>query len=317
MILNVIQEPWSRLLRGFGPTAMRGAVMCFHGIRMRSRDCRVERNLHLLVEWKKQAEHLVEREGYARLPGGAERAISESPTITFDDGYANNLLAAEELRRRGMTATIFVSTGALGRQGMIWTVELSLLMLRGEAKALEVEGNRWSLATREEREAAFQAIRFPMKRMSAGERRRTMEQIRAQFPEGESLRILNEFPSLQMLTWDEVRQLSAEGFEIGSHGVDHENHHAAQDPEVRRRELVESKAEIERQIGKPCRFFAYPNGDFCDHSPREVEAAGYEAAFTTQPGFITSACNRFLLPRVSPGGTVAKLKQQLRKLEMG
>ncbi len=296
---------------------MRDTAICFHGIRTHSRDGRVERNLHMQEEWGKQVEFLAAQKRHTGVGGEVARSISGSPRITFDDGYANNLLAAEELRKRGMTATIFVSTGALGRQGMIWTVELSLLILKGEAPAVEVAGKRWPLGTREEREVAFQAIRFPMKRMRAADQRRTMEEIRAQFPEGESLRILSGFPSLQMLTWDEVRQLSAEGFEIGSHGVDHENHHAAQDPEIRRLELVESKAEIERQIGKPCRFFAYPNGDFSDDSPREVEAAGYEAAFTTQPGFITPACNRFLLPRVSPGGTVAKLKQQLRELEMG
>jgi hypothetical protein len=80
---------------------------------------------------------------------------------------------------------------------------------------------------------------------------------------------------------------------------------------------VESKKEIERQLGKPCRFFAFPNGDSCEHSAREVKEAGYETAFTTRPGLVQPDSNRFLLPRISPSGTVAKLKEQLRELGQG
>jgi len=197
---------------------------------------------------------------------------------------------------------------------MIWTIELSLLLLHGHCSRLDALGQIWPLATREERESAFQGIRVQMKAMPAMLRRKTVSEIRAQFPASESQRLLEEFPVFQMLTWKEVRQLAEAGVEIGSHGVDHEIHHATQDPGVRRKELVESKKEIERQIGKPCQFFAFPNGDTCESSPREVEEAGYEMAFTTRLGLLRPDSNRFLLPRISPGCSVAKLKQQLRDL---
>jgi len=141
-----------------------------------------------------------------------------------------------------------------------------------------------------------------------------MDSIRAQFPSGEKDRLLDQFPSFRMLTWSELRQLADSGVEIGSHGVDHEIHHSAQDPGVRQRELVESKQEIERQLGKPCRFFAFPNGDYCEHSSKEVEAAGYELAFTTHPGLVMPESNRFSLPRVTPGASLSKLKVQLKNL---
>ncbi|MEI8039967.1 MAG: polysaccharide deacetylase family protein [Verrucomicrobiota bacterium] len=234
--------------------------------------------------------------------------------ITFDDGYANNLVAAELLGKAGLPWAIFVSTGAVGRNKAIWTVELSLLLLHGHAAQFDALGQAWKLASREQREAAFQAVRCPLKSMPALPRRAVMDAIRMQFPRDETERLLEQFPSFQMLTWAELRQLVGAGVEIGSHGIDHEIHHAAQNPEVRRRELVESKKEIERQIGRPCRFFAFPNGDYCEHSAPEVEEAGYELAFSTRPGLIQPGSNRFLLPRVSPGGSQAKLKLQLRGL---
>jgi peptidoglycan/xylan/chitin deacetylase (PgdA/CDA1 family) len=45
-------------------------------------------------------------------PGNSRARVA---VITFDDGYADNLAAAQELRRRGMGATWFVVSGSIGR----------------------------------------------------------------------------------------------------------------------------------------------------------------------------------------------------------
>jgi peptidoglycan/xylan/chitin deacetylase (PgdA/CDA1 family) len=317
-MLSAIQSLLPRRLKL--QTGSRGiGVYCYHGLAQEWRDVRLERNFHLLPEFRNQVQFL-RRQSVMSLSevadiGDRGRAFPRSAAvITFDDGYANNLLAAKILAEAGLSWTVFVSAGAIAPQGLIWTVEISLLLLHGQAGRLEVLGRTWRLATRDERIIAFQAIRSGMKAMPSSLRQETMKEIRAQFAAAESQRLLQQFPSFQMLTWKEVRHLAETGVEIGSHGVDHEIHHAAQDSEVRRKELVESKKEIERQIGKPCRFFAFPNGDTCEHSAREVEEAGYEMAFTTRPGFMRPDSNLLLLPRVSPGGSVARLKQRLNEL---
>ncbi|MGH7703611.1 MAG: polysaccharide deacetylase family protein [Gemmatimonadales bacterium] len=124
-------------------------------------------------------------------------------------------------------------------------------------------------------------------------------------PEGEAQRLLNEFPSLQMLSWTDLSQLGNAGVEIGSHGVDHEIHHADQPQPVRLRELTGSKSELETRLGRPCRFFAYPNGDFVSTSPREVQEAGYALALTTQQDTARPATNPYLLPRLKPMGSLS------------
>lgn len=299
-----------------GPTS---PAICYHGVVSQKTDNRLERNFHLVADFRKQVEFF-RRQGVLALDeltgtlaqcGGSNRRMT---VITFDDGYANNLLAAEILAEAKLPWSLFVTTNALGRSKTIWTVELSLLLLHGVCNKLDALGRVWRLETRPEREDAFQTIRHRLKAMPANLRLQAMSSIRAQFPASETERLLEQFPMFRMLIWEEIRQLSEAGVEIGSHGVNHEIHHAAQDSEVRRRELVESKKEIERQLGKPCRFFAFPNGDCCAESAREVEEAGYESAFTTLPGFLRPDSNRFLLPRVSPGGSLAKLKQQLKDL---
>lgn len=68
---------------------------------------------------KAQLDHLA-GEGWA-TPTMAEllaepgRWPGRSVVITFDDGYADNLAAAEELIKRGLRATWFVVSGAIGR----------------------------------------------------------------------------------------------------------------------------------------------------------------------------------------------------------
>jgi peptidoglycan/xylan/chitin deacetylase (PgdA/CDA1 family) len=315
-LMKAVVVPWfAGRLR---PAAGIG-LMTYHGVVQEKGDLRLERNFHLASDFRLHVQFLRRRPimSLSDLAAGMAPGCAfprAAAVITFDDGYANNLLAANILAEAGLPWTLFVTTGAMEPRGIIWTVELSLLLLHGHSKGLDAFGQTWRLATREERESAFQVIRHRMKAVPAKLRQKTMNEIRAGFPAGEAQRLLKQFPAFQMLTWKEVRQLAETGVEIGSHGVDHENHHAAQDSEVRRRELVESKQEIERQIGKPCRFFAFPNGDTCEHSAREAEEAGYEMAFTTRQGFARPDSNRFLLPRISPGGSVARLKGPWRDL---
>lgn len=231
--------------------------------------------------------------------------------VTFDDGHANTLRAAELLERCHLPWTLFVSTGTLGRQQTLWTVELGLLLLHGAASQVEVAGIRWSLHTREERERCFHSVRRWAKTLPAPERKQHLEELRRQFPEGETQRLLSQFPSLQMLTWDEVAQLAAAGVTIGSHGVEHEIHHPAQPESVRRWEIAASKQEIECRIDKPCIAFAYPNGNFLPESEKELRESGYQLGFTTEPGTVSSGISRYHLPRIQPRHSLQSFVEDL------
>jgi peptidoglycan/xylan/chitin deacetylase (PgdA/CDA1 family) len=86
---------------------------------------------------------------------------------------------------------------------------------------------------------------------------------------------LEEFATMG---WPELRELAERGFEIGSHTLSHPWLTTLSDDALLR-ELVESRRQIEDELGRRCRFLAYPYGDHDLRVRRAVRAAGYEAAF--------------------------------------
>jgi peptidoglycan/xylan/chitin deacetylase (PgdA/CDA1 family) len=100
---------------------------------------------------------------------------------------------------------------------------------------------------------------------------------------------------LATMRWDELRELAARGFEIGSHTVSHAHLPELSSDELAR-ELVESRGRIEAEIGRPCRLLAYPFGEHDGRVQDAARRAGYAAAFGLWPG--TRASNRYALPRV-------------------
>ncbi len=110
------------------------------------------------------------------------------------------------------------------------------------------------------------------------------------------------WPARYLASWEEIREMAGEGIEIGSHT---ESHAALTecDAETLAREVRESKAEIERRIGKPARFFAYPYGLLDERAPTAVAAAGYEAACSTRSGFNGPGADPFALRRLEVYGS--------------
>jgi peptidoglycan/xylan/chitin deacetylase (PgdA/CDA1 family) len=84
---------------------------------------------------------------------------------------------------------------------------------------------------------------------------------------------------LRPLSWPELGELAEAGWEVGSHTRTHPRL-TTLDAARLEDELAGSRAECERQLGRPCRTLAYPYGD---HDERVAEAAGragYSAAGT-------------------------------------
>jgi peptidoglycan/xylan/chitin deacetylase (PgdA/CDA1 family) len=97
------------------------------------------------------------------------------------------------------------------------------------------------------------------------------------------------------MSWDALGDLAARGIEIGSHTVSHPHLPQLTDAEVRR-ELVDSKAEIEDELRRPCRFLAYPYGDSDGRVHAAAAKAGYAAAFALRAN--PWHAEQFALPRV-------------------
>lgn len=84
---------------------------------------------------------------------------------------------------------------------------------------------------------------------------------------------------MESLAWDELRELAAAGWEVGSHTCSHP-HLPACDDAALAHELRASKARIEEELGRPCTSIAYPYGDVDDRVAAATGEAGYLAGGT-------------------------------------
>jgi peptidoglycan/xylan/chitin deacetylase (PgdA/CDA1 family) len=102
-------------------------------------------------------------------------------------------------------------------------------------------------------------------------------------------------------TWDQLREMQDSGLvEIGSHTVDHPADLRALTPEEVTRQLTESKSEIESQMGRPCRYFAYTEGNGDESTAQIVADAGYEAAWNEARAWDAAPCDRLFMARFAP-----------------
>jgi peptidoglycan/xylan/chitin deacetylase (PgdA/CDA1 family) len=94
-----------------------------------------------------------------------------------------------------------------------------------------------------------------------------------------------------------LADLVRHGFDIGSHGMAHVPLIGATDT-LLRRELVDSKLILERAIGAPVRWFAYPYGALPDAHVRSLLEESYVGACAGDLQRVSSGADVLALPRV-------------------
>jgi len=86
-------------------------------------------------------------------------------------------------------------------------------------------------------------------------------------------RVLGE-PDRLLMSWDQIRQLHRQGFELGSHTHNHRPLTELSDEETRS-ELSRSRRKLEDELGVAPEFLAYPRGFYDERHKRLVREAGY------------------------------------------
>ena len=64
------------------------------------------------------------------------------------------------------------------------------------------------------------------------------------------------------------------------------------------RELHVAGKTLEEKLGRKVRGFAYPNGDWNERVRRQVQLAGYECAFSVQPGWHSRGSDLYSVRRI-------------------
>jgi peptidoglycan/xylan/chitin deacetylase (PgdA/CDA1 family) len=160
--------------------------------------------------------------------------------ITFDDGYADNLAAFDQLA--GLPATLFVCTGPVEEQRGFWWEQVRTALAEREGP-LRLRDRAWP-------------------RRSDVERRNLGAWLQGMAPE-EQRQVLAELgvrddPQDRPMTTDELRGIAGV-VAIGAHTRNHPSL-ALLAPDHQREELVRSKADLESWLDKPVTACAYPFG---------------------------------------------------------
>lgn len=223
---------------------------------------------------------------------------ARAAAITFDDGYADNLVnAAPCLAARGMSAAFFIATGFLdgGRMFNDNVIEAVRRTNREDIDLTPIGLGGIPLASIDDKRAAIATILRAIKHRQPAARADAVQYVVEAC--GASL------PDDLMLTTPQLRALAAMNMEIGAHTVNHPIL-AALDAGSAEREIAQSRETLEGLLGDRIRLFAYPNGkpgqDYLPEHVGIVKRLGFQAAVSTSWGAADRSSDLFQLPRFTP-----------------
>lgn len=235
-------------------------------------------------------------------PADIERALGDPRgrhvLITFDDGYRDNFdCAFAALRRHGLAATFFVSTGFIDAPRLPWWDEIAALVRSTGQERIELPA--WlpqaPALVIGRREAVIRDLLRRYKSLGGTQAEAFLADLRHALgpldPDlGKSL----------WMDWDMLRTMQAAGMTIGGHTVNHVVL-ARQTAERQWQEISTCAARIEAELGHPMDCFAYPvgNRDSFDETSKDcLRRLGVRHAFSYHGGFIDRHAEPLALPRM-------------------
>jgi peptidoglycan/xylan/chitin deacetylase (PgdA/CDA1 family) len=285
------------------------AIACYHGVVPGEHpDDPAYRNTVSLREFRRQMEllarwfHPVSAADVAAWLEDAKQLPDRPVMVTFDDGFRNNLEhAAPVLRRLGIPALIHVATGYVGSTRPLWAEEVRLRICAWPEPVVPMPGSLPDVPAPADTDARVELadrVRGLCKHLPGPEARTYLERLRsAPLPAADAQQADD---LLAFLSWDDVRTLRDQGFDIGSHTVGHPILSRCNGAELAR-ELAKSKAAIERETGRECSAIAYPNGGRNDFDERVIagaRAAGYRLGFTMTSEWNSRGASALALSRI-------------------
>ena len=251
------------------------------------------------------------------------KIINKSVTITFDDGYADNLYFAKPiLEKYNIPATVFITTGMVGVKKEFWWDELERLLLLPESlpESLTLNINnkihswkmksdgdnnfdsghhrKWDVTMNETptlHHKAYRELCNLLRPLNHSLRQKLLDEIAEWSELNEKFR-----QDYLVMTEDEICTLTEDGLiDVGGHTQTHPvlSSLPYQD---QKKEIEENKRILDSILDRNVTGFSYPYGsrsDYTDESISLIKEAGFKCACSNFEGKVNSKADLFQLPR--------------------
>ena len=206
--------------------------------------------------------------------------------LTFDDGYYDNYSEAFPiLKQQNVPATFYLPTNFINSNRVPWWDEIAYLLRNSLNEYYQLPGQSTKFHLNEAMiDSTIQKIVFQAKRIKNQTVIEVLSDIRKKFPK--AVEQLNNEKSSLFMNWEQAKEMSLNGMEIGSHTMSHQILAQLTDKE-QEVEIKESKQVIEKNIGTEVHSIAYPVGRYHCYTEKSCqlsEQAGYIIGFNNEPG---------------------------------
>jgi peptidoglycan/xylan/chitin deacetylase (PgdA/CDA1 family) len=242
-----------------------------------------------------------------------------SAAITFDDGYADNLIhALPVLEEMEVPATFFVSTGIIGTPEEFWWDELGRIVLgdRPFPERFELNdsllGKVWPTGSVSDRRVLCEDLHAVMFRIDEARRERCLRQLRQWAGIGKEGSEVN-----RAMTVEELQRLARSRWvTVGAHTVNHTLLSSLPLAD-QQREILESKKQLESWLGHDVTVFSYPFGRRSDYTKDTVtlcKEAGFSRAAANFPGQAHRWTDPHQIPRLTVlNWPAARFRKELKR----
>jgi len=290
-------------------------ILLYHGITSEPLNppCSVQlsrRDFIWQMEYLKRYYHIMPLPDLIRKISRKEQLPDNTAVVTFDDGFENNYTEAYPvLKRLGIPASMFLPTGYIDTDKILWPQELYLMLTATVQKELDMRdqgmgiydlsfmSNNTSMMTINTQ--VIDDIRKCIKKLSEEDKQKLLAimKLRLQVEDLDE-KLKRQF---SMLSWEQVMEMHQSGLiSFGSHTVSHP-YLINLDKVAMAREITESFETIKKKLRIKDIIFAYTFGnheDFNDLSKQVVREHGALCAVTTVGGLNDPGDDLFELKRI-------------------
>ncbi len=242
------------------------------------------------MAWLKNNSDILNEDDLLLVLENRKTLAKPSAMVTFDDGYIDNYtLAYPILKKHSIPAIFFIPTDSIATRQLGWWDIIAYLIKKTRKTTVIFEGIEIHLTDPAE------AIKYFLMKKKSEPHEKTRDLLVRLAEACEVPLPSRDTQSVELMSWEHIREISHAGITIGSHTHSHAVLSTLSLAE-QKKEMSKSKEILERELGCTIQSISYPVGNY-EHFSKETQIlaaeCGYKLGFSFNTG--TNA-NKDMMP---------------------